>query len=128
MCTGQGLFLDPAIPKHPSYNKILAQLKNGATLVDIGAFLGQDLRRFVVDGAPSTSLYVIDIVNHWDLGYDLFRDREKFHAHYIETDILYPSPELRKCKGSSQSNIKTQEHEDMQASSPVSPLFSKLDG
>jgi hypothetical protein len=99
MCTDQGLFLNPAISIHPSYSMILERLKKGASLVDVGTFIGQDLRRLVVDGAPSTNLYGVDIVNHWDIGFDMFRDRDKFHAHYIETDILYPSPALQDLNG-----------------------------
>ena len=43
------------------------RLKKGASLVDVGTFIGQDLRRLIVDGAPSTNLYAVDIVNHWDI-------------------------------------------------------------
>lgn len=99
MCTGQGLFLDPTISKHPAYSNILSLLKNNATLIDIGTFIGQDLRRLVVDGVPSINIYAVDIVNHWDVGFEMYRDREKFHAHYIESDILHPSPALQELNG-----------------------------
>lgn len=75
------------------------RLKKGASLVDVGTFIGQDLRRLIVDGAPSTNLYAVDIVNHWNVRSDMFRDRDRFHAHYIETDILYPSPALQELNG-----------------------------
>jgi hypothetical protein len=52
-----------------------------------------------VDGAPSSNLYAIDIVNHWDVGFDMYRDREKFHANFIEADILHPSPALQELNG-----------------------------
>lgn len=32
---------------------------------------------------------------HFDLGYEMFRDREIFHAHFIEFDILYPTQVLQ---------------------------------
>lgn len=99
MCTGQGLFLDPTISKHPAYNTILERLKNNAKLIDIGTFIGQDLRRLVIDGAPSSNIYAIDIVNHWDVGFEMYRDQEKFHAHFIKTDILYPNSELQELNG-----------------------------
>ncbi|KAF4629022.1 hypothetical protein G7Y89_g9133 [Cudoniella acicularis] len=99
MCTGQGIFLNPSIPRHTSYPTILSRLKNGATLIDIGTFIGQDLRQLVLDGAPSTNMYAVDIVNHWDTGFDMYRDREKFHAKYIECDILHPSLELKELDG-----------------------------
>jgi hypothetical protein len=99
MCTGQGLLLNPTMPLHPSYGTILERLKKGASLIDVGTFVDQDLRRLIVDGAPSTNLYAVDIVNHWNVRSDMFRDRDRFHAHYIETDILYPSPALQELNG-----------------------------
>lgn len=68
-------------------------------MIDIGTFIGQDLRRLVVDGAPSTNLYAVDIVNHWDVGFDMFLDRDKFYANYIESDILHPTPVLKELDG-----------------------------
>jgi SAM-dependent methyltransferase len=63
--------------------------------MDVGTFVGHDLRRLAYDGAPSDKLYGVDIVSHWDVGYDLFRDREHFQGHFIEADILSDaSPEL----------------------------------
>ncbi|TVY83564.1 Methyltransferase ausD [Lachnellula suecica] len=99
MCTGQGLFLDPTISRHQKYQTILQQLQTGASLVDVGTFIGQDLRRLVVDGAPSGDLYGVDIANHWDVGFDMFRDRDKFDAHYIEADILNPNSYLEALEG-----------------------------
>jgi len=52
-----------------------------------------------MDGAPTANLYGSDIVNHWDLGYELFHDADKFHAHYLESDLLYPSKALRRLQG-----------------------------
>ena len=34
------------------------------------------------------------IVSHWDVGYDLFRDRRRFDAQFVENDTLHPSAEL----------------------------------
>ncbi|PQE20891.1 methyltransferase domain-containing protein [Rutstroemia sp. NJR-2017a BBW] len=99
MCTGQGIFLIPSMPGHPQHSTILSRLKNGATLVDVGTFIGQDLRQLVVDGAPSNNMYAVDIVNHWDTGYEMYRDRDNFHAHYIECDILKPNPALKELNG-----------------------------
>ena len=99
MCTGQGMFLNPTMPRHPRYRTILSRLKNGASLIDVGTFVGQDLRKLVFDGVPSTNLYGVDIVNHWETGYEMYRDRDKFHAHYIECDILNPSLGLKELNG-----------------------------
>ena len=65
-------------------------MRAGGIFLDVGCFLGQDLRRLFFDGAPSTNLYGVDIVSHWDVGFNLFRDRDCFLAHFIEADILAP--------------------------------------
>lgn len=87
------------IPKSPAYRLIIQRLQDGASFLDIGCFLGQDLRRLVADGAPSKHLYAVDVVNHWDLGYEMFRDRDRFSAHFLEADILFPNTALRALMG-----------------------------
>ncbi|OTB02916.1 hypothetical protein M426DRAFT_322162 [Hypoxylon sp. CI-4A] len=94
-CTGLGSWLTPQLCRLPIYDEILQRVKDGATLVDVGTFLGHDLRRLAYDGAPSDKLYGVDIVSHFDIGYDLFRDRDHFRGHFIEADFLSTtSPEL----------------------------------
>lgn len=66
----------------------MARAKAGQTVADIGTFIGHDLRRLVVDGAPSDNLWGIDIVNHFDVGFDFFRDRERWKGTFIEADFL----------------------------------------
>jgi hypothetical protein len=84
----------PFISTLPVYPTILRRLKdttngiNGARLIDIGCFLGSDLRRLAFDGAPTENLYGVDIVSHWDVGFALYRDQDKFKAHFIEADML----------------------------------------
>lgn len=41
----------------------------------------------------------VDIVNHWDLGYEFFNDKDRFLASYIESDILSPNEELSRLNG-----------------------------
>lgn len=67
--------------------------------MDVGSFLGHDMRRLNFDGAPSTNLYGVDIVSRWDVGYDLFRDRDRFSAHFVEADILSEDPALLALRG-----------------------------
>lgn len=76
-------------------------MQAGQRFLDIGAYIGQDLRRLVRDGAPSTNLYAVDIVSRWDVGYDYFRDWETFGARFLEADILRPGEELRGWRGRS---------------------------
>ena len=83
------------IPKCPAYGTIIKRLQSGDSLLDVGCFLGQDLRRLVFDGAPSDHLHAVDIVSHWDVGYDMFCDRGRFSAHFMEADILHPNEALQ---------------------------------
>lgn len=78
----------PQLRRLPAYPKILQLARNGAIVMDIGTFIGHDIRRLVYDGAPSENLYGVDIVSHFDVGYDFFRDREHFKGHFIEADFL----------------------------------------
>lgn len=94
-----GSFLSPSISQHPAYSTILSRLKDGEKLLDIGCYLGTDLRQLLIDGAPQEQLYGTDIVNHWDLGYELFQDKDKFHVRYLESDLLHPTKELRELHG-----------------------------
>ena len=87
------------IPQSPAYPSIIQRLKDGASFLDIGCFLGQDLRRLIADGAPPDNLYALDVVSHWDVGYELFRDRDRFSAGFIEADILFPNAELQALTG-----------------------------
>lgn len=72
----------------PVYPEVFARAKAGETVVDIGTFIGHDLRRLVFDGAPSDNLWGIDIVNHFDVGFDFFQDREHWKGRFIEADFL----------------------------------------
>ncbi|CAF3854972.1 unnamed protein product, partial [Rotaria sp. Silwood1] len=75
-CLGQWRFLHFSIKQNPIYAEILEKCKNeGATVIDFGCCLGQDVRQLVYDGVP------IDQVRGYDLdpffieqGYELFRD------------------------------------------------------
>jgi SAM-dependent methyltransferase len=61
--------------------------------MDVGTFIGHDLRRLAYDGAPSEKLIGVDIVGNpfFELGYEFFLDRDHFHGHFIEADFLSSS-------------------------------------
>lgn len=46
------------------------------------------MHRLSFDGAPTGNMYGVDIVSHWDVWYELFRDQDRFGVHFIESDIL----------------------------------------
>jgi len=79
----------------------LQRLKDGEIMVDVGCFVGGDFRRCVFDGAPSKNMIGFDIADHWDVGYDLFRDRDKFEAKFVEADLIAieSSAELKALQG-----------------------------
>lgn len=100
-CTGSGGWLKPQLRLLPTYPEILARAKAGGIIVDIGTFVGHDLRRLVYDGAPSDHLWGVDIVSHFDVGYELFKDRELWKGHFVEADFLAAatSPPLAPLRG-----------------------------
>lgn len=57
-------------------------------MVDLGCFTGGDFRQCVFDGAPSENMVGIDIANFWEVGYDLYRDRDKSRARFVEADLM----------------------------------------
>ena len=69
---------------------VLPRLKSGASLLDLGSCLGQDIRRLVHDGAPASKIYGSDLFpDYEDLSYELWRDRDRFPpGHFIADDIL----------------------------------------
>ncbi|MCJ1378459.1 hypothetical protein MMC17_001558 [Xylographa soralifera] len=102
-CIGQLRFLQFTTATHPSYPDIISRLKSGQTFVDAGCCLGQDLRKLLFDGAPSSaSMYGMDIEPaFFDLGYELFRDRENMQATFLATDLTKASiPSIESLKKS----------------------------
>lgn len=102
-CIGQFRFLDLSLGHAPQYAEVLKRVKSGARLLDLGCCFGQDVRRLVVDGAPDAgaNLYGADLQSEFfDLGYDLFRDRETLRAHFLKADIFEAQSALNELKGS----------------------------
>ncbi|KAF5875633.1 putative methyltransferase domain-containing protein [Botrytis fragariae] len=80
-CTGVGAWLVPQLCRNPVYPEILERIQA------------------VYNGAPSDKIYAIDIVSHWNMGYNLFRDRDRFSAQFIEADIVSESEVLAPLRG-----------------------------
>lgn len=93
-CTGLGVFLVPFIPHTPIYSTILSQLRRGALLVDVGCFMGNDLRQLAFDGAPTNNMFGVDIVSHWEVGLEMYKDSGTFQANFIEADITSSNERL----------------------------------
>jgi hypothetical protein len=92
-CMGTFRFLDLDLARHQAYKEhVLAPLCEPATpgkpeplYLDCGCCLGQDVRKLLVDGAPSHRLWASDIEPRFiELGFELFRDGDKLpRDHFL---------------------------------------------
>lgn len=88
-CIGFYAFLEFSIGKAMHYDDILSRLKSGATLLDMGCCFGQDIRKLVHEGVPSENLTGTELEPIFiDLGYELFRDKERLQTKFIAGDIF----------------------------------------
>jgi ubiquinone/menaquinone biosynthesis C-methylase UbiE len=79
---------------------VLERIINNGNALDLGCCFGQDLRQLAADGAPTTNMYASDLRGElWELGYDLFRDRETMKAQFIQADILDEKSRLSELTG-----------------------------
>ncbi|PSR86966.1 hypothetical protein BD289DRAFT_389105 [Coniella lustricola] len=85
---GQFRFVALSFYSQRSYASIVELLKKGGRYLDIGCAVGQDLRRLVLDGCPSTNFYAVEIAGGYvDLSYGLFADKETLAARFIKADF-----------------------------------------
>ena len=71
-------------------------MKNSnAKLLDVGCYVGHDLRALHFDGVPQASLHGLDLLDYADLGAELFNDAERFsiRGRFAIGDILDSSTE-----------------------------------
>lgn len=99
-CVGIYLFIELHLHTTPSYPSLISRLQNGAVLLDIGCFLGQDSRKLVHDGAPASSIYGCDLTSTlFDAGFALFNDKEIFDGQFFTADVLSKQGVLALLKG-----------------------------
>lgn len=99
-CFRLAIFLQFALSQSPAYTRIIDRVKQGALFIDLGCGLGQDIRRLAYDGAPSENLVGLDLRNAViELGYELFRDRDKLRARFISQNFFQNAPELGEIMG-----------------------------
>jgi SAM-dependent methyltransferase len=71
------------------YHQLVARIKGGETFLDLGCAFGHTARNLVFDGAPMENIISADLrAEFWDLGYQLFRDRDTFHARFRQGDVF----------------------------------------
>ncbi|KAI9655962.1 MAG: hypothetical protein M1821_005023 [Bathelium mastoideum] len=85
-CIGLGLFQIPFISYGFFYPSILSALKSNpaATFLDVGCLVGHDLRQLLLNGVHPSQLLGIDLVDFWDIGFELFRDGEGEFAKEVK--------------------------------------------
>lgn len=86
-CNSGYRFLYPRITSHPLYTEIIRNL-GSKSILDIACHMGTDLRQLIVDGANPVNLVGTDRRSeYWDLGQQLFDDRESNPMKFEEGDI-----------------------------------------
>lgn len=94
------MFLLPSISAFPEYPGIIDRAQSCATVLDLGCGFGQNLRLLAANGVSPENMYASDISPElWELGFDLFRDKARMTAKFIEADILDTASQLRQLNG-----------------------------
>lgn len=94
------MFLLPSVSIFPEYTGILDRARAGATILDLGCCFGQNLRLLAADGISTHNMYATDInAELWNLGFDLFRDKDKMKAKFIQADIFDCTSDLQQWNG-----------------------------
>lgn len=74
------------------YSGILERVKQGDKFLDLACAFGHVARNLVYDGAPQENIISSDLrPEFWELGYQLFRDRDTFHGEFRQADIFDPT-------------------------------------
>ena len=72
-------------------------------LADIGCFSGLEVTWTATPARWSNgfleNLYGFDIIDFWDLGFEMFQDRDWFKAHFVQADIMATDSEFAVFKG-----------------------------
>ncbi|KAI0396542.1 hypothetical protein F5Y17DRAFT_89068 [Xylariaceae sp. FL0594] len=97
-CVGRFRFASLEFASDGYYQAALSRLLQAGTdpddqtrFLDVGCCVGQVLRKLAFDGVDSSRLYGTDVEPRFlDLGYDLFRDRDKFRGTFVIGDFLRP--------------------------------------
>ncbi|KAK4182541.1 hypothetical protein QBC35DRAFT_546927, partial [Podospora australis] len=89
-CIGMFQFLNLHLNTAPVYSEVLDRLKSkNKKFLDLGCCLGQEISQLVFDGAPSENMYGSDLHRgFFDVGYELFQDRDALRTTFIAADIF----------------------------------------
>jgi SAM-dependent methyltransferase len=99
-CIGQFRFLEAGVDDCDEYNEVVERLRKGQKLLDMACCFGQTIRQLVADGAPSDNIYGCDLQSDFiELGYKLFKDRDKLRTKFLVADIFDPTSPLHDLRG-----------------------------
>ncbi|KAH0350239.1 hypothetical protein KCU81_g2702, partial [Aureobasidium melanogenum] len=100
-CIGGFRFLDMPLAGFDTYPEIVSRLKSGNDkYLDLGCCFGQDIRRLVADEVSDEALIGSDLHQGFlDLGYDLFKDKDRLRAKFIAADVFEAQSELTPLEG-----------------------------
>ncbi|MCH8905479.1 MAG: methyltransferase domain-containing protein [Candidatus Heimdallarchaeota archaeon] len=86
-CIQSYRFLFPRITSHPTYSKLDFSAISGK-IVDVGCFMGTDLRQMILDGANPAQTVGIDISEEFImLGKQLFEDTDRLETKFYVLDV-----------------------------------------
>ncbi|KAI1092035.1 hypothetical protein F5B19DRAFT_483538 [Rostrohypoxylon terebratum] len=92
VCVGHFRFLSLKFTLDPRYRIVLNRLlapHSEANFLDVGCCVGQVLRKLAFDGVDSSRLFGTDLEPRFiEVGYDLFKDRDKLKATFAAGDML----------------------------------------
>ncbi|KAK5169390.1 uncharacterized protein LTR77_005365 [Saxophila tyrrhenica] len=89
-------WLNPYLTLHLSHDLVLEKVKSGATILDCACMIAPDLRYLASRGAPAERMYGFDIeAGFFDIGFDFYRDRERWHGSFFEADGTKPLSETK---------------------------------
>ncbi|UNI22707.1 hypothetical protein JDV02_008570 [Purpureocillium takamizusanense] len=91
---GRWKFLRLVDSQDPCYRQIVFRLNvpgSRDVFLDLGCCVGQVLRQLRADGVQGSQLIGTDVLPKFiDIGYDLFRDRDRLGASFVVGDMLDP--------------------------------------
>ena len=71
------------------YDHIFRRISCGERFLDLACGFGNIARNLVYDGAPEENIISTDLRGEfWDLGYQMFRDRERFNGDFRQGDVF----------------------------------------
>lgn len=99
-CIGQFRFLEAGLDGSEEYEEVVKRLQEGQKILDMACCFGQTIRQLIADGAPARNIIGCDLqADFIELGYKLFKDRDKLQTEFLVADIFDPASVLIDLKG-----------------------------